>query len=90
MKIHSPVKLQDSDEEVRLVDDAFGKVCNAVNDLSMRVRMQAAQLLGTMATVSSKFLHQTLDKKLFSNMRVSILDFTCFYLSTLLIVIYTQ
>lgn len=64
-----PVKLQDSDEEVRLVDDAFGKVCNAVNDLSMRVRMQATQLLGTMTSVSSKFLHQTLDKKLFSNMR---------------------
>ena len=58
-------------EEIRLVDDAFGKICQAVNDLSMHVRMQAAQLLGTMVKVSERFLNQTLDKKLMSNMRVS-------------------
>lgn len=53
-----------------MIDDAFGKVCNAVNDLSMSVRTLSAQLLGSMKLVSSRFLHQTLDKKLMSNMRV--------------------
>lgn len=66
------VMLPESDQELRMVDDAFGKVCNAVNDLSMTVRTLAAQLLGSMKLVSPKFLHQTLDKKLMSNMRVSL------------------
>lgn len=35
----------------------------------MQVRTQAASLLGSMTDVSSEFLHQTLDKKLMSNLR---------------------
>ncbi|KAF7284883.1 integrator complex subunit 4 [Rhynchophorus ferrugineus] len=58
-----------SDHEIRLIDDAFGKICNGVTDLSMHVRTLAAKLLGTMKLVSPKFLNQTLDKKLMSNMR---------------------
>lgn len=58
-----------SEHEIRLIDDAFGKICNAVTDLSMHVRTLAAKLLGTMKLVSPKFLNQTLDKKLMSNMR---------------------
>jgi hypothetical protein len=67
----STITLDDSEEEIRLVDDAFGKVCLMINDLSMRVRTLAAQFLGAMTLVSPKFLQQTLDKKLMSNMRVS-------------------
>ncbi|XP_063238652.1 integrator complex subunit 4 isoform X2 [Bacillus rossius redtenbacheri] len=63
------VVLPDSKQELRLVDDAFGKICNAMNDLSMDVRALAAEKLGTVTAVSPKFLHQTLDKKLMSNMR---------------------
>ncbi|XP_066258718.1 integrator complex subunit 4 [Euwallacea similis] len=55
--------------EIRLIDDAFGKICNGVTDLSMQVRTLAAKLLGGMKQVSPKFLTQTLDKKLMSNMR---------------------
>lgn len=63
------ITLAESEEEIRLVDDAFGKVCLMINDLSMRVRTLAAQILGAMTLVSPKFLQQTLDKKLMSNMR---------------------
>ncbi|XP_048522267.1 integrator complex subunit 4-like [Dendroctonus ponderosae] len=55
--------------EIRLIDDAFGKICNGVTDLSMQVRTLACELLGTMKQISPKFLTQTLDKKLMSNMR---------------------
>lgn len=58
-----------SDHEIRLIDDAFGKICSGVTDLSMQVRTLSAKLLGSMTTVSPKFLNQTLDKKLMSNMR---------------------
>lgn len=56
--------------EVRLVDDAFGKVCNAINDLCVQVREIAAKLIGNMRKVSQAFLEQTLDKKLMSNLRL--------------------
>ncbi|KAL3280766.1 hypothetical protein HHI36_003998 [Cryptolaemus montrouzieri] len=58
-----------SDHEIRLIDDAFGKICSGVTDLSMQVRTLSAKLLGSMTLVSPKFLNQTLDKKLMSNMR---------------------
>lgn len=59
----------DSQTEVRLIDDAFGKICSAISDLSMHIRSFAAQLLGGLWQVNSEFLFQTLDKKLMSNMR---------------------
>ncbi|GLH06977.1 Integrator complex subunit 4 [Gryllus bimaculatus] len=63
------VQVPDSDEQLRMVDDAFSKLCVMINDLSMRVRTQAAKGLGAMTLVSPRFLQQTLDKKLMSNMR---------------------
>ncbi|XP_065337471.1 integrator complex subunit 4 [Cloeon dipterum] len=60
-----------SDQEIRLADDAFGRLSSCMNDLSMNVRVMAANLLGKFSgnLVRSKFLMQTLDKKLMSNMR---------------------
>lgn len=58
-----------TDSEIRLIDAAFSKVCSSICDLSIHVRTQAAELLGGMTKVGSDFLHQTLDKKLMSNMR---------------------
>jgi integrator complex subunit 4 len=63
------IKVQDSPNEIRLIDDAFAKVCSAISDLSIQIRTQAAELLGLMTQVNNEFLFQTLDKKLMSNMR---------------------
>ncbi|XP_052217575.1 integrator complex subunit 4-like isoform X2 [Dreissena polymorpha] len=63
------VPVPGSDEQLRLVDDGFVKICNMINDISVNVRTKAASSLGSLHLVSPKFLEQTLDKKLMSNMR---------------------
>ncbi|XP_017850767.2 integrator complex subunit 4 [Drosophila busckii] len=56
-------------EDMRMIDAAFSKVCESLCDLSLQIRVLAAELLGSMTSVSSEFLNQTLDKKLMSNLR---------------------
>ena len=63
-------QVQDDQRTIqRLIDDAFGKICYAVQDLSVQVRELSVKLIGTLDQVSPSFLEQTLDKKLMSNMR---------------------
>ncbi|CDQ81299.1 unnamed protein product [Oncorhynchus mykiss] len=64
---HLPIP--SSNEQVRLVDDSFGKISHVVSDGSWVVRVQAAKTLGNMLQVSPHFLEQTLDKKLMSDLR---------------------
>ncbi|XP_055374247.1 integrator complex subunit 4 [Condylostylus longicornis] len=63
------ITLPDTDSDIRLIDAAFEKVCSALCDFSLQVRILAAELLGKMTQVSQEFLHQTLDKKLMSNLK---------------------
>ncbi|CAL8352392.1 unnamed protein product [Lota lota] len=65
----SIVPIPSSNEEVRLVDDSFGKISHMISDGSWMVRVQAAKTLGSMLQVSHYFLEQTLDKKLMSDLR---------------------
>ncbi|RZF49049.1 hypothetical protein LSTR_LSTR013944 [Laodelphax striatellus] len=69
VEVHNERNDSVCEESIRLVDSAFSKICGGVGDLSMRVRTLSAQLLGSMLLVGDKFLQQTLDKKLISNLR---------------------
>ncbi|RWS31998.1 integrator complex subunit-like protein [Leptotrombidium deliense] len=63
------VCVNQGDEQIRLVDDAFAKICSMMNDSSIAVRTEAATLLGNISEVSFSFLSQTLNKTLMSNLR---------------------
>lgn len=58
------------DENIRLADDVFSKVCFMINDIALEVRVCASNLLGKIDLVSSRFLLQTLDKKLMSDLKL--------------------
>ncbi|VDL65662.1 unnamed protein product [Nippostrongylus brasiliensis] len=60
-----------SDTKLRLCDDAFSIVCDAINDQEVIVRTEAATILGQFNVVSDSFLDQTLDKKLMKTVQDS-------------------
>ena len=56
-------------EQINLVDDAFGWICQSINDSNYQVRESAAIQMGTFTGVSIPFLLQTLEKNLMSNLK---------------------
>ncbi|KAJ2080574.1 hypothetical protein H4R24_002980 [Coemansia sp. RSA 988] len=66
-----PVVIQQhgTSETIRLLDDAFVKLCDMVNDSSVVVRQRACAILGRFTDVSSRFLAQTFSKQVMSHLR---------------------
>ncbi|KAJ1658874.1 hypothetical protein IWQ61_001967 [Dispira simplex] len=60
---------QDVADSTRLVDNAFVKICDMVNDISMNIRTEACILLGSYYDVQSNYLSQTLSKKIMSHLK---------------------
>ncbi|KAI7834504.1 armadillo-type protein [Kickxella alabastrina] len=56
-------------DSIRLLDDAFVKICDMVNDSSVVVRQRACTILGRFKNVDNKFLSQTFSKQVMSNLR---------------------
>ncbi|KAK9768463.1 hypothetical protein K7432_000874 [Basidiobolus ranarum] len=56
-------------EQIRLVDDAFVKICDMVNDISIKVRTKACSIMGGYRYVDFKFLSQTFSKKVMSHLK---------------------
>ncbi|KAJ1728784.1 hypothetical protein LPJ72_005304, partial [Coemansia sp. Benny D160-2] len=56
-------------DTIRLLDDAFVKICDMVNDCSVVVRQRACAMLGRFTNVDAKFLSQTFSKQVMSNLR---------------------
>ncbi|KAJ1722622.1 hypothetical protein LPJ53_002964 [Coemansia erecta] len=56
-------------ETIRLLDDAFVKTCDMVNDSSVVVRQRACTVLGRFKRVDGRFLAQTFSKQVMSNLR---------------------
>ncbi|KAJ2747604.1 hypothetical protein GGI20_000429 [Coemansia sp. BCRC 34301] len=56
-------------ETIRLLDDAFVKICDMVNDSSVVVRQRACAILGRYRNVKHMFLSQTFSKQVMSNLR---------------------
>ncbi|GJJ76871.1 integrator complex subunit 4 [Entomortierella parvispora] len=59
-------------QATRLVDDAFIRVCDMVNDSSMIVRAKACSFLGRFKSVSYKFLSQTFSKQIMARLKVDV------------------
>ncbi|KAJ2002567.1 hypothetical protein H4R26_003535, partial [Coemansia thaxteri] len=66
-----PVVIQKykAEETIRLLDDAFVKICDMVNDSSVIVRQRACAILGRFRDVKHTFLLQTFSKQVMSNLR---------------------
>lgn len=52
-----------TDEQVRLEDDAFSKICRMVTDSATQVRVEAAKAISQFKAVSLNYLLATLDKR---------------------------
>jgi integrator complex subunit 4 len=55
------------DEDVRLLDDAFVKICDMVNDVAVNVRTKACTIMASFQHVDPNVLSQTFSKQIMSH-----------------------
>ncbi|KAI7897651.1 armadillo-type protein [Cokeromyces recurvatus] len=60
---------KDVNETTRLIDDAFNKVCDLVNDSAVAIRTKACVMMASYQHVGSDTLNQTFSKQLMLNLR---------------------
>ncbi|KRX98275.1 Proteasome subunit alpha type-1, partial [Trichinella pseudospiralis] len=64
------VSIEDDQAQISMMNDAFSRVCYAMQAGHASVRLEAAKLLGKFNKVGDNFLEQTLSKKLLDSMRI--------------------
>ncbi|KAI8334516.1 armadillo-type protein [Choanephora cucurbitarum] len=60
---------EDVDETTRLIDDAFNKVCDLVNDSAITIRTKACVMMASYQHVGSDMLNQTFSKQIMSHLK---------------------
>jgi integrator complex subunit 4 len=60
---------EDIDETTRLIDDAFNKVCDLVNDSAITVRTKACVMMASYHHVGPDMMNQTFSKQIMSRLR---------------------
>ncbi|KAI9481345.1 MAG: armadillo-type protein [Benjaminiella poitrasii] len=60
---------EDVDETTRLIDDAFNKVCDLVNDSAVAIRTKACVMMASYQHVGPDTLNQTFSKQLMTNLK---------------------
>jgi integrator complex subunit 4 len=60
---------EEVDETTRLIDDAFNKVCDLVNDSAITVRTKACVMMASYQNVGSDTLNQTFSKQIMSHLK---------------------
>ncbi|KAI9275591.1 armadillo-type protein [Phascolomyces articulosus] len=58
-----------SNERVRLIDDAFTKICDLVNDVSVVIRTKACVIMSSYQHVNADVLSQTFSKQIMSRLK---------------------
>lgn len=60
---------EEVNETTRLIDDAFNKVCDLVNDSAITVRTKACVMMASYQNVGSEALNQTFSKQIMSHLK---------------------
>ncbi|KAI8056522.1 armadillo-type protein [Gilbertella persicaria] len=66
---HMKLAHEEVEETTRLIDDAFNKVCDLVNDSAITIRTKACVMMASYQHVGSDMLNQTFSKQIMSHLK---------------------